>query len=177
MRAGGGKGKGNSYEIKIARILSDWYIKNFPEEIVGDVKDYFWRTAGSGAKATVSRINQTSFVGDLTFLPNPERLNVVIECKDRKTASFNGLLTDKCVLRKWFYEARGKAKLVGNTKPVLLIFKLYRKKEDYVLYKLDSELGLFGSVVIDGSLAITPLEKYLCSIENQRILKEKENDS
>ncbi|MCP4475443.1 MAG: hypothetical protein GY821_12925, partial [Gammaproteobacteria bacterium] len=74
MKQGNQKNKGNIYEIKISRILSDWYLSNFNQthDLPTQKKqDFFWRTAGSGGKATVTRRGETSFVGDITFLPAP----------------------------------------------------------------------------------------------------------
>jgi hypothetical protein len=47
MKSGGGKQKGNSFENKIARMLSEWISE-------GKNKDLFCRSPASGAKATIN---------------------------------------------------------------------------------------------------------------------------
>ncbi|GEM_PF-6288088 len=127
MKLGKSKRKGNSYEIKISRILSRWYDKN-------EETDYFWRTAGSGAKSTVTRRGETSFVGDITFLPSPDCLKIWIDTKDRKEASFNGIMQEDWVIKRWHKEETKKRDNLKLKKPVVIIFKLYRKKEDYIYF-------------------------------------------
>lgn len=135
MKKGRGKPKGNKYEIIISRILSEWFYKNKPYKQKGMKKhDYFWRTAGSGAKATVTKRGESSFVGDIAFLPNPDRLQIWIDTKDRKTATFNSILADKFIIEEWYIEEKVKRDTLGIKKPVVIIFKLYRKKEDYVFF-------------------------------------------
>lgn len=128
MKKGRQKSKGNSYEIKIARILSQWYEP-------GTKDDLFWRTAGSGAKATVTRRGETSFVGDITFLPEPDRLQVWIDTKDRRDATFDNILSSsKFIIKEWYDEEIRKRDRLKIRKPVLIIFKLYKKKENYVFF-------------------------------------------
>jgi len=45
MRRGGGSSKGSSFEREVCKQLSLWWTK-------GEREDIFWRTAGSGARAT-----------------------------------------------------------------------------------------------------------------------------
>lgn len=133
VKKGMGKRKGNSYEIKISRILSKWYSGNFVH-----VEDFFWRTAGSGAKATRGKSAETSFFGDITYLPNPDALNVWIDCKDRKDITFNNILTDRFLPYVWYRDEVKKAEALGiYSRPILIIFKIYRKKENYVFFNYD----------------------------------------
>ncbi len=129
MIKGRQKSKGNRYEIKISRILSQWYSP-------GTKDDLFWRTAGSGAKATVTRRGETSFCGDITYLPNPDALKVWIDCKDRKDITFDTLLRSNCLILKWYNDEWVKqVALVKLEKPMLIIFKLPHQATDYVLFK------------------------------------------
>lgn len=140
MKPGGGKRKGNGYEIIISKILSKWYFKNFKSKIneMKDHKlkqhDYFWRTAGSGAKSTINRSSQTSFTGDITFLPAPDKLKIWIDCKTVKTVTFDNILTKKFLPEKWYNEEVEKMDNLEVAKPIVIIFKLYRKKENYILF-------------------------------------------
>ncbi len=127
MKKGGSKRKGNSYEIKIARILSRWYDPKSKE-------DLFWRTAGSGAKATRGKGAETSFFGDITFLPAPNKMAVWIDCKDRKDITFNTIMSEKFLPYKWYKEEDKKQLDLMKATPILIVFKLYRKKEDYVFF-------------------------------------------
>ena len=136
MKQGGQKAKGNSYEIKIARILTKWYCSSFIRK-QNDKEDWFWRTAGSGAKSTISRSAQTSFVGDITFLPDPDKLKIWIDTKDVKKATFDTLLSEgRCILLDWYRNEIGKRKRLKVNKPVVIIFKFYRKKENYILFAI-----------------------------------------
>ncbi len=138
MKPGGGKRKGNGYEIIISKILSKWYVKNFIPRRYRDKKerntDFFWRTAGSGAKSTINRSSQTSFTGDITFLPAPDRLKIWIDCKDVKTITFDNILSGKFLPERWHKEEVEKMDALGMEKPVVIIFKLYRRKENYILF-------------------------------------------
>lgn len=60
-RKGYGKSKGSSFERKICTILSLWWTDN-------ERDDVFWRSAGSGARATVRRgIRTEGHAGDVCY--------------------------------------------------------------------------------------------------------------
>lgn len=64
MKRGGGSSKGSSFEREICKLLSLWWTS-------GERDDIFWRTAGSGGRATnrMKRGMSTSGAyGDLTFV-------------------------------------------------------------------------------------------------------------
>jgi hypothetical protein len=176
VKPGGGKRKGNGYEIKISKILSKWYVKNFKR--INEVKnkhDYFWRTAGSGAKSTVNRSSQTSFTGDITFLPTPDRLKIWIDCKSVKNITFDNVLSGKFLPGKWHHEEVEKMNKLGIEKPVVIIFKLYRKKENYIFYatidfKFDNLLQLKESIYHKG-FSIALLKEFLKSVKKENIIK------
>lgn len=190
MKPGGGKNKGNEYEIKVARIFTRWYLSNFsvglklPEG--GDKPfDYFWRTAGSGAKSTVSRSAQTSFVGDITFLPDPDRLQLWIDTKNVKEVSFNTILSNnKFLVEEWYNKEIEKRDTLGVTKPVVIIFKLYKKNENYIYLKKDStsrrkdftvpikynKERLYNSYIQGQDFIITTLENFLLCVPKEMIL-------
>lgn len=78
-------GKGQAYERKVCRQLSLWVSG-------GKRKDYFWRTAGSGAAATVNRAAHQSHVGDVccTHAGGQSFLDrFVVECKHGKKGYIN----------------------------------------------------------------------------------------
>lgn len=166
MKQGRQKSKGNSYEIKIARILSQWYEP-------GTKDDLFWRTAGSGAKSTVTRRGETSFVGDITFLPKPDALQVWIDTKDRRDATFDNILSSsKFVIKEWYDEEIRKRDALKIKKPVLIIFKLYGKKENYVFYKVNSlkPIGSFDYYIDWDDFRIMNLDSFLNNVKKENII-------
>lgn len=125
MKKGRSKSKGNKYELKIARKFSRWYSPH-------DKDDYFWRTAGSGAKATITKRAEPSFVGDIYFTPNPDLLLPVLEVKDRKKVTFNNVNTEAFLPTVYYKETVEKAKELGIDRPVWIIFKIHRHETDYI---------------------------------------------
>ena len=80
MKKGGGSGKGSSFERDVCKRFSLWISE-------GQRDDIFWRTAGSGARATVrgrKGQNTCSGHGDMGCL-DPEYTwftdHVLVECK------------------------------------------------------------------------------------------------
>lgn len=119
------KNKGNRYEIKIARMFSRWYQPN-------DDIEYFWRTAGSGAKATITKRAETPFIGDITFLPSPNLLLPVLEVKNNKKVTFDNVNTEAFLPTVYYKETVEKARKIGVDKPAWIIFKLHRFETDYI---------------------------------------------
>lgn len=179
MKPGGGKRKGNSYEIKISKILSEWYFTNFVDTSSlfcssKKPEDYFWRTAGSGAKSTINRSSQTSFTGDITFLPAPDRLKIWIDCKSVKNVTFNTLLTEKFLPEKWYKEEVMKMDSLEVEKPVVIIFKLYRKKENYILFSTADFVYMFtrsDNLIRTLKYHIMLLDDFLYCVPKEDILK------
>jgi len=173
MKQGRSKRKGNSYEIKISRILTKWYCDSFIKKR-NDKEDWFWRTAGSGAKSTITRSSQTSFCGDITFLPDPDRLRVWIDTKDRKEATFNSILTDNFIIEKWYREEKVKMDKLGINKPIIIIFTLYRKKEDYVYFNaVDITMSDYikeTNIQRNHIYMIMKLEDFLKNVKRREIL-------
>lgn len=159
MKKGNSKKKGNLYEIKIARILSKWYKP--------DGKDYFWRTAGSGAKATITKRAESPFVGDITFLPDPERLVPIIEVKNRKGVTFDNINTDSFLPTKFYQETIEKSKLIGINKPVWIIFKIYNYNTDYIYLNIDMRYTVktFNFLINTKKFIICTLEEFLDRID------------
>lgn len=179
MKQGNQKKKGNSYEIKIAKILSKWCVnQEFIEPFDNTVnKDYFWRTAGSGAKATRGKGAATSFYGDLTYLPDPEALKVWIDCKSVKTVSFNNILTDNFLPYRWYNEEKKKQIDMKISKPIFIVFKLYGKKEDYVLYNI-REFSLLGNKldhVQYKNFSIMKLNIFLSIVKKEKLVARKKS--
>lgn len=168
MRQGNSKTKGNRYELTISRILTKWYTGNNKE-------DMFWRTAGSGAKSTRTKKGTSSFVGDITLLTNPNSLRVWIDCKDRKDVSFNDLLLGKRpILLKWYEneeDKRDELKLFDLK--ILIIFKLYRKKENYVFFaNEDFDFCLhIDKKILWNEFIIAGLDDFLKEVKKKEIVK------
>jgi hypothetical protein len=169
MIRGRQKGKGNSYEIIVSRILSKWYLDD------GD--DHFWRTAGSGAKSTVTRRGETSFVGDIVFLPQPDALQVWIDAKDRKEATFDNIISDnKFCLKEWYDIEIKKRDALGVDKPVMIIFTFYRKKENYVFFHEDdfdfNLLDCYGAYLQWTSFIVMRLDCFLENVKREEFVDE-----
>jgi len=89
MKKGAGKNKGGAFERAVCKQLSLWVSK-------GKRTDLFWRTAGSGSRATVMK--QSTHAGDIAAtLPEGHILTdvFVIECKFYRNLRLESLLTDK----------------------------------------------------------------------------------
>ena len=92
MKAGGGGKKGSAFERKICVALSLW--------MSGEKsKDWFWRTAMSGGRATVIRkkteeilLNQVGDVGAISRGGLPLTNSAVIECKHVKSLGLHQLV-------------------------------------------------------------------------------------
>jgi len=92
-----GKQKGNEFERKVCKKLSLW-ISN------GERDDIFWRSAGSGSRATVSKtVRGTGDIVAIDPLGFPLIDRFVIECKNHrkldraKIYSFYIKLLDQCI--------------------------------------------------------------------------------
>lgn len=103
MKKGGGGQKGSSFERKIAKKLSLWWTDNQRDDI-------FWRTSGSGARATSrsKKNKKTAYeYGDITFT-DPIGKSLIdlflIECKKGYSKEID--LSD-------FFEPRRNSKLFG----------------------------------------------------------------
>ncbi len=176
MHQGNSKSKGNKYELTISRILTKWYDSKTE-------KDLFWRTSGSGARSTRGKSPDTAFVGDITFLPKPYDIKVWIDCKDRKDVTFNDLLSQdkKPILLKWYEtEEEKRDTLMLFDLKILIIFKLYRKKENYVFFYNDdfidvaltpSHIGRPDKAVKWNGFSITRLDNFLKEVKKKEIVK------
>lgn len=119
MRAGGGKGKGSSYEREICRRLSLWVT-------AGAATDVFWRSAMSGGRATVAhkKGQVVRQAGDITAV-SPEGHSLCsryyIECKHYKDLDIQSFfLTGKGLLAKFWKTTVREAKKHGRY-PVLIV--------------------------------------------------------
>jgi len=89
MRAGGGHAKGAEFERKFAKELSRWASH-------GDRDDVFWRTPGSGSRAT--RVPAVAHGGDICATHEIGRAfceHVLVECKCYKKIDWRLLLMDR----------------------------------------------------------------------------------
>ena len=98
MRPGGGNPKGGAFERKVAVALSMWMSKD-------KHKDWFWRTAMSGGRATVfakKGIALKNQVGDICAIDEHSfkfSKTFMIECKNYKDIGLKNLITgadNKC---------------------------------------------------------------------------------
>lgn len=134
MRKGGGHAKGSSYERDIAKRLSLWWTRDLPEPR----DDIFWRTSGSGARATSrSKIKKKTAYeyGDITFtdpIGKPFIDCFLIECKCGYSDEIDILdlfhREENSTLFYWWRKALGEAEDAGR-KNCLLITARNRKPE------------------------------------------------
>jgi len=115
-KPGRGKGKGSAFEREIAKDISLWLTD-------GKRNDCIWRTAGSGAKSTVT--NSDTMIGDLMAIRKEatnffSRINV--ELKHYADLNFLGINNKNFKLEDWWKQVDGDSKR-SNTIP-LLIFRI-----------------------------------------------------
>ena len=122
MKNGGSKDKGSGFEILISRKLTSWVTGSERPEI-------FWKTAGSGSKATMSAKygHETKMHGDIMAIdPKGEFFTETffVECKFYKTFDLFDLLEWKGNLYNFWIKCRDESKKAD--KRPLLIFKRNR---------------------------------------------------
>ncbi len=132
MKPGGGALKGSHFERSICRSLTTWHD---PKRKKGK-PELFWRSATSGAKATVDRKagRRANQGGDIIAVED-EALGTdhfwftqtfSVECKDRADyGNLDLLFYDRGDFLKWWYQCTGDAEKAE--KLPLLIFKRLRK--------------------------------------------------
>jgi hypothetical protein len=141
------KKKGNSFEITVARILSKWFDPKAKE-------DLFWRSASSGAQATMSRkfgraSNQDGDIKSSTQESMWVTDNVYIECKSYASFCLETLIGEKGnKVRDWWIKCSKEAHDVH--KIPFLIFK---------------RNGSIAYVMIDNWF-VSLLSKYVGGFEN-----------
>lgn len=128
MKKGQSKSKGNSFEIRICRRLTKWVTGKERPEI-------FWRTASSGAKATMSKRvgHATKMHGDIMAIdPKGAFLtdNILIECKHYRDFRFEHLIVKSGLVYKWWSKCCVEAEQ-ANKQP-LLIFR-HNNGNNYVM--------------------------------------------
>ena len=182
--------KGPDWERNISKRLSLWWTED-------DRDDIFWRTSGSGARATVRAkkgIKTKYQYGDLTFtdpVGKPLIDYFLIELKRGYPDLGVLLLIDGKqkvpVLVKWWKKAE-KERQFGERKAAILIIKRDFKHPIIVFAcdvfsRIESFCGEWeGNIVsvyltaIEEKLIIVPLYPFLkyCSAENMRLFMESE---
>lgn len=145
-KGGSGKRKGGNFEREICKQLSLWYSK-------GKADDLFWRTAGSGARATIRSKKgkcTTNSAGDVCALDTKAQPFIdlcLIELKrgysGKQKVSLGDIidrllnkktLSNSPLLLKWVEKAKHEAKQ-NNIKHPIIIFKKDRKRACIVLMK------------------------------------------
>ncbi len=133
MRPGGGKYKGHNFELKVAKLLSNWWGK----------KGSFQRTPLSGGWSKLSNASKDiadRVRGDLIC---PDKFPFFIECKKDESFEFHLMLQDynKSKFNTWWTTLIGKAKKTSY-KPMLIFSRDYWKIF-VAIYKKDyDELGI-----------------------------------
>lgn len=155
-KAGKGPRKGGNFERTICKRLSLWWSK-------GERDDIFWRTSGSGARATVrgkkgiSTVNSSGDIGALDPIGNPFLELFLVEIKRGYPNAWDlirvldkpAFLNDKKKKGRTIFGFWEKANIeaLSQNKNALLIFKRDRGEELVVIesglfYDLKSEMGL-----------------------------------
>jgi len=176
MKKGGGSQKGSSFERDIAKKLSQWWTQDLESER----DDIFWRTSGSGARATsrTKAHKKTAYeYGDLTFtdpIGKPFIDCFLIECKCGYTDEIDVLdffhREDTSILFQWWDKAVKEAEEAGR-KHVLLIVKRNRKPE---VCFIDRDFG-FNIQMLNGrynkAIRLISLDKRIDVILLEEFLK------
>ena len=149
MKAGGGKIKGNSFQWKIAKLLSLWYSEQKRDDI-------FIPTGSSGARATQRRkLGKTTQNqgGDITSV-DPEGFafikNFSIECKFYKKVNFNSLIYNKPNELFYWWDQTNRDADRDNKNPLLIM----------------KQNGLSEIIIFSKNLYIKKLENYCGNIDN-----------
>lgn len=123
MRKGGGKEKGRTFEVQVAKAVSLWWTD-------GKDKDAFWRNAGSGGR--VHKV-ATPYSGDICPVKDnakPWRLH--IECKKREDWSFEGILKQNMSEPLWSFIGQVEYDCTLAKRVGLLIFT--RNRDEWYVY-------------------------------------------
>lgn len=119
MKPGGGGIKGRKFERTISKKLSIWWSN-------GERDDLFWRTQGSGARATTRSkrgIKTEGQDGDIASTSNESIIfaaSFIIECKNYKSINIWNIFTNKkCDFQGWWIKLKSQAKDV-NKRPLLI---------------------------------------------------------
>ncbi|TXG80555.1 MAG: hypothetical protein E6R13_07855 [Spirochaetes bacterium] len=152
------KKKGNSYELRVSKILSESLspltFKRVPHS------GAYLGGSNSERSADFNEDSATSLVGDI-YCSNG-KIKFIIESKFYKEAvKFTDLFNDNCQIFKWFNEAKFDCNKFKNKKP-LLIFK-YNRTDDYVCidYDLIKDKIPDNQMIIVKGLSILKLEIFL----------------
>jgi hypothetical protein len=159
-----GKKKGGKYERDISKLLSSWWTD-------GEDESVFWRTSGSGAKATVNHKKKAinfNYYGDIGYRDSigaPFIERACIECKHYKEFYIMDILKDNknpSEFEKFWEEAKFEAGQ-SNRWSILITKKNYFPdlimiEEDIFLFddKFESEEKL----IYDNGVVVV-LDKFL----------------
>lgn len=134
MKKGGGHQKGSNFERDMARKLSLWWTQDFEEPR----DDIFWRTSGSGARATTRTKLQKKTAyeyGDIGFrdpIGKPLIDCMLIECKKGYSKDVDILdlfhNEEKALLFLWWKKALKEMESAGR-KNCMLILARNRRSE------------------------------------------------
>lgn len=118
MRQGGGKQKGSSFERLVCVKFSLWLSD-------GKNEDLLWRSSMSGGRSTVAAKKgkrlaaQAGDISSIHTLSAPLTNKFLIECKTYRLMNYEGLLTGRGNLLKFWHETRVEAKKYGKL-PLLI---------------------------------------------------------
>lgn len=156
MKKGGGNIKGSDFERQICKELSLWWTQNDPEGVKDNI---FWRTAGSGARATQRNkkgLDSNMFSGDIGLLDSKGKdflKYCVVEIKRGYSLQFDllnyldGTKSEGILFKFWDKICNDGIKL--NKEP-LLILKRDRKNtcimfHTYLMSQIENYSGTFSS--------------------------------
>jgi len=158
MRPAGGRDKGHSFEIQIAKMLSKW--------VTGcDSDPCLWRSAGSGSFTKITSV--TNLKGDIQAIKEaayPLMDRVSLECKCYKEIdALSQLDRKKTIMVDWWEQARGDA---GETHQPLLIMKRNNGKiilvgREKLMEKYTCDLDFVKMILSGEKVILVRLEDFL----------------
>lgn len=172
--------KGSSFEREICKKLSKWYSKDVLNK---ESDDMFWRTAGSGARATVRKkagLKTADSYGDIQAIhqdakPFTELFLLELKRGYSKDISVLGFVDSKKeqILIKWINKAEEERK-GAKRKEVLIIFKRDRHEECILISKKIFDLhflNCYEFVSINNKYFIIKLDTFLSVISPKSLMK------
>lgn len=161
MKQGGGKQKGNSFENKVARMLSIWISS-------GENKDLFCRSPASGAKATINfklgemysdQAGDIIATGDKGFALTSV---FFLECKHYQNLNIDGLIygTKSGIIEFW--NKAHKESIQHNRLPMLIA----RQNNKPIILGLNKQgMEIFGEPLWYPKIHVPNIDLYIYSFE------------
>ena len=126
MRKGGGKAKGRSFEIDVAKAIGKWWCND---------GDAFWRNVSSGGRVHKVASPYSGDISPVKDVAKPWRLH--IECKKQEAWSFEGIAKQNASEALWSFIAQLEYDCWLSNRIGLGIFS--RNRDDWYVFLLDNQ--------------------------------------